>query len=157
MDHCCKIIGDPNLLISPSASYATGTLDSKIWDNPEAIYAVLHYAPNLPHLQGVLIAFFNGALETWVQFSSEFAPDGDITQATNSEQHRAFMLPTNDDNEGMLGGRRQALIRAPNMSQRSHNSQVCQIRIEISDYTGDKISVGVARPSRIGQSVPCDG
>ena len=34
----------------------------------------------------------------------------------------------------------------------------CQIRIEISDYTGDKISVGVARPSRIlGQSVPCDG
>ena len=32
----------------------------------------------------------------------------------------------------------------------------CQIRIEISDYTGDKISVGVARPSHIGQSVPCD-
>ena len=104
MDHCCKIIDDPDLLISPSASYATGTLDSKIWDNPEAIYAVLQYAPNLPHLQGVLIAFFNGALETWVQFSSEFAPDGDIAQATNSKQHRAFMLPTNDDNEGMLGG-----------------------------------------------------
>ena len=33
----------------------------------------------------------------------------------------------------------------------------CQIGIEISDYTGDKISVGVARPSCIGQSVPCDG
>ena len=41
MDYCCKIISDPDLLISPSASYATGTLDSKIWDNPEAIYAVL--------------------------------------------------------------------------------------------------------------------
>ena len=124
MDHCCKIISDPDLLISPSASYATGTLDSKIWDNPEAIYAVLQYAPNLPHLRGVLTAFFNGALETWVQFSSEFAPDGDITQATNSEQHCAFMLLTNDDNEGMLGGRRQALIQALNMSQRSHNSRV---------------------------------
>ena len=33
----------------------------------------------------------------------------------------------------------------------------CQIRNEISDYTGNKISVGVARPSHIlGQSVPCD-
>ena len=32
----------------------------------------------------------------------------------------------------------------------------CQIRIEIYDYTGDKISVGVARPSHIGQSVPHD-
>ena len=34
----------------------------------------------------------------------------------------------------------------------------CQIGVEISDYTGDKISVGVARPSHVlGQSVPCDG
>ena len=33
----------------------------------------------------------------------------------------------------------------------------CQIGIEISDYIGDKISVGVARPSHVGQSVPCDG
>ena len=33
----------------------------------------------------------------------------------------------------------------------------CQIRTEISNYTGDKISVGVARPSHVlGQSVPCD-
>ena len=33
----------------------------------------------------------------------------------------------------------------------------CQIGIEISDCTGDKISVGVARPSHVsGQSVPCD-
>ena len=27
----------------------------------------------------------------------------------------------------------------------------------ISNYTGDKISVGVTRLSHIGQSVPCDG
>ena len=34
----------------------------------------------------------------------------------------------------------------------------CQIGVEISDYTGDNISVGVARPSHaLGQSVPCDG
>ena len=31
-----------------------------------------------------------------------------------------------------------------------------QIGIEISNYTGNKISEGVARSSRIGQSVPCD-
>ena len=34
----------------------------------------------------------------------------------------------------------------------------CQIGIERSDYLGDKISVGVARPPHVlGQSVPCDG
>ena len=34
----------------------------------------------------------------------------------------------------------------------------CQIGIEIPDYTGDKISVGVTGPSHIlGQLVPCDG
>ena len=34
----------------------------------------------------------------------------------------------------------------------------CQIGIEITDYTGDKISVGVTGPSHVlGQSVPCDG
>ena len=34
----------------------------------------------------------------------------------------------------------------------------CQIGIERSDYLGDKISVGVARPSHVlGQSVPSYG
>ena len=35
---------------------------------------------------------------------------------------------------------------------------ICQIGVEISDCTGDKISVGVARPSHVlGRSVPCEG
>ena len=46
---------------------------------------------------------------------------------------------------------------ASGISCRFLGHRLCQIRIEISDYTGDKISVGVARPSHIGQSVPCDG
>ena len=37
------------------------------------------------------------------------------------------------------------------------DSGECQIGIEISDHTGDKISVGVTGSSHIGQSVPCDG
>ena len=38
-----------------------------------------------------------------------------------------------------------------------HEETSCQIGVEISDYTGNKISVGVARPSHaLGQSVPCD-
>ena len=45
---------------------------------------------------------------------------------------------------------------ASGISCRFLGHRLCQIRIEISDYTG-KISVGVARPSRIGQSVLCDG
>ena len=66
MDHCCKIINDPDLLLSPSVSYATGTLDGKGWDNLKAIYAIMRYAPTLLHLQEALIMFFEGALETWV-------------------------------------------------------------------------------------------
>ena len=57
------------------------------------------------------------------------------------------------------------LSLAPNSDLRETRSQrrglqlrSCQIGIEITDYTGDKILVGVARPSHIlRQSVPCDG
>jgi hypothetical protein len=60
-------------------------------------------APELPHLSSVLVAFFQGAAETWKCFISEFAPGGLIDEATADEKDFAWMPPTNDVNEGALG------------------------------------------------------
>jgi hypothetical protein len=38
--HCQKIISQLELLIGPEASHEKGSMDGKIWDRPEFIYAV---------------------------------------------------------------------------------------------------------------------
>ena len=76
--HCKKIITDPDLLLSPSASYVTGAMDGKLWERPEAVYTVQKMITSLPHIRGTLVAFFTGALQTWDWFTSEFVPEGDI-------------------------------------------------------------------------------
>jgi hypothetical protein len=48
--HCRAIIANPDLLISATTSYKTGSIDRKIWERPDAVYAVLSCAPCLPHL-----------------------------------------------------------------------------------------------------------
>ena len=59
--------------------------------------------PELPHRTSVLIAFLEGAADTWKCFTSEFAPGGLIDEATVEERDLAWMPPTNDMNEGALG------------------------------------------------------
>jgi hypothetical protein len=49
-DHCRMLIGYPELLYGPQASYEKGSVDGKLWDRPEAIYAVQAMANGLPHL-----------------------------------------------------------------------------------------------------------
>ena len=73
-----------------------------MWEWPEAMYAVLQLAKGLPHLWGTVIAFFEGALATWDQFTLEFAPGGMIANSTESERQQAWMGPSNDPNEGGL-------------------------------------------------------
>ena len=84
--HCKKIIADPDLLLSPSASYVTGAMDGKLWEQPEAVYAVQKMITSLPHIQGALVTFFTSALQTWDQFTSEFAPEGDIANLSKEER-----------------------------------------------------------------------
>ncbi|KZT32243.1 hypothetical protein SISSUDRAFT_964622, partial [Sistotremastrum suecicum HHB10207 ss-3] len=57
----------------------------------------------LPHLKPLLVAFFEGALETWRRFSAEFAEGGDIHSASPADRSDSWMPPTNDENEGALG------------------------------------------------------
>ncbi|KDQ13894.1 hypothetical protein BOTBODRAFT_175306 [Botryobasidium botryosum FD-172 SS1] len=84
------------------ALYETGVLDGKPWERPDVFYAVQRLAPQLPHLEGTLIAFLEGARDTWVHFTSEFEEGGKIASASTSEKRHAFMKPTNNDNEGVF-------------------------------------------------------
>ena len=63
--HCKKIIENPGLLLDLDATYVSGALYGKPWERPEAFYAIHSMLPTLPHLSGALVAFFEGALETW--------------------------------------------------------------------------------------------
>lgn len=38
--HCRKIIADPDFLLAPDASYEQGAMDGKLWERPDAVYAV---------------------------------------------------------------------------------------------------------------------
>jgi hypothetical protein len=121
--HCRTIISNPDLLLSSEASYTIGSLDGQIWERPDAFYAVHALTPRLPHLCGAMVSFFDGAVEKWMRFTSEFEAGGIIASASSAERHRAYMLPTNDANEGGLGEKRVSTRHAPNMTLESHNAR----------------------------------
>ncbi|KAF8597131.1 hypothetical protein BDV93DRAFT_513596 [Ceratobasidium sp. AG-I] len=78
----------------------------------------------LPSLQPIMVAFFNGALETWERFTTEFAADTVIAQATESQRENTWISPTNDVSEGALGQCRQMLRWAPTMTDEQRNARV---------------------------------
>ncbi|KDN43886.1 hypothetical protein RSAG8_05879, partial [Rhizoctonia solani AG-8 WAC10335] len=122
--HCRVIISNPNLLIASDASAATGALDGQPWDRPDVIYNILSLIPILPNIRPILVAFFQGALETWERFTSEFETGGLISQATEKQHKSAWIPATNDVSEGALGQCRQMLRRAPAMSDNQRNARV---------------------------------
>ncbi|KAF8869688.1 hypothetical protein BD779DRAFT_1614354 [Infundibulicybe gibba] len=132
--HCAAIIANPQLLLAPDADFTRGALDGSVWERPEAFFSVQLLAPSLPDLEGCLISCFEGALETWGRFSTEFTAGGTISRLTEGEKQRAWIPATNDHNEGALGGLRQALRRAPNMSLTSYNSWTMYKRNDTSSF-----------------------
>ncbi|KAH9894908.1 hypothetical protein C8Q73DRAFT_645769 [Cubamyces lactineus] len=131
-----KLIDDPSLLLEPNMTgpESTAAFDGKAWERPEVISTVLKMAPSLPHLRRLLVVFLKGALETWKRFTVEFAEGGAIDRASDEERDRAYMLPTNDHNEGALGSYRIWKRSNPNGSERYFNSQMkCTIN-ETEDF-----------------------
>ncbi|KDQ10140.1 hypothetical protein BOTBODRAFT_116269 [Botryobasidium botryosum FD-172 SS1] len=118
-----RFIADPGLALSPGASYETGTLDRKPWDRPDVVYVVQSMASSLPDLEGVFVAYCEGAVKVWERFTTEFAPGGAIDSASTIERLQAFMMPTNDDNEGALGQMQRGRRHAPNMTIEQHNAR----------------------------------
>ncbi|KDQ11676.1 hypothetical protein BOTBODRAFT_113985 [Botryobasidium botryosum FD-172 SS1] len=134
IDFLDLLLRDRQLLLSPSASYETGSLDGKPWERPEAIYAVQRLAPKLPHLEGALIAFLEGARDTWVRFTSEFAEGGKIATASASKKCCTFMKPTNDANEGALGAYHIDVRNKPRLSVEQHSAHKMYQRNDTSSF-----------------------
>ncbi|KAJ7446010.1 hypothetical protein B0H11DRAFT_2338181 [Mycena galericulata] len=61
-------------------------------------------ASKLPHLEQILVAFLKATIPAWRRFSKEFEPGGIIDSLTPAEKLLMFIPPTNDANEGLLGG-----------------------------------------------------
>ncbi|KAI0724950.1 hypothetical protein C8Q72DRAFT_749613, partial [Fomitopsis betulina] len=59
--HIAKLIEDPDLLLGPSATYETGSLDAIAWVRPDVILAIREMSPRLPVLRPMLVAFLKGA------------------------------------------------------------------------------------------------
>ncbi|KAG1718126.1 hypothetical protein EDB19DRAFT_1608513, partial [Suillus lakei] len=81
ISHLNHIVNDINLILAPDATYETLTLDGKPFERPEAFYAIQRLAldrETYPHFPQLLVAFFQGALDTWIRFSAEFAAGGAI-------------------------------------------------------------------------------
>jgi hypothetical protein len=100
--HIEGVIEDPELVVSADISHLTVSFDGQEWEDAAAIDAVVKLMPTLPHLKDIVVAFFRGALATWIRFSSEFAPGGLIDEASASERQAAWMPATNDVNEGWV-------------------------------------------------------
>ncbi|TEB28922.1 hypothetical protein FA13DRAFT_1755795 [Coprinellus micaceus] len=119
--------------------YSTGILSSfyleiQEWQRPDFIRVVHSMAPTLPHLSSLLRAFFSGAGKTWERFTSEFAPGGLIDEASLEEKELAWMLPTNDINEGALGSFRVMMRQQPQLSLSVQNAQAMYFRNETQAF-----------------------
>lgn len=117
-----RLIDNPDLLIGPDASYLTGSMDGIPWGDTDAVDTVMAMLPELPHIRGALVAFLEGALETWTRFSAEYAPDGVIARTSSSDRRRAWLPATNDINEGALGNLRLHARSKPNSTIFAHNA-----------------------------------
>jgi len=105
--HMEKIIENPDIILSPNATFVTASMNGKWWQNSGAVETILKQTGDLPHLKDLLVQFFKDACETWKCFATEFTPGGVIDEATDLQKELAWMPATNDVNEGILGSYRQ--------------------------------------------------
>ena len=78
---------------------------------------------DLPHLEELISAFFEGVLTTWHRFTVEFTPGRLIDMSSIDEKDEAWMPSTNDANEGALGSFRVYLQSKPSTTMASYNAQ----------------------------------
>ena len=122
-NHMKKIIAHPELLLGSDTTFENAELNGEEWRAADGMQRILELIPTLPHVRPLLLAFFQGALETWKRFTSEFAPGGLIDEATVEEKEMAWMPGTNDVNEGALGSFRGLMRRQPCLSLLQYNAQ----------------------------------
>ena len=124
LKHLEAIVKDPNILIGPNATWATATLDGQPWYNPEPIEVILRERDQYPHLEAALVAFFEGALETWKTFTRDVLDNPTLSASTPEQRHMAFRRPANDLNEGALGLLRRAYRAFPRITFAQLNARL---------------------------------
>ena len=122
--HMKAVINNPDLLLGRQASHNIGTLYGDKWDNEEVIEFIRADQDSFPHLRELLIAFFQGALETWEEFTKDICNDPKVTGATPEQRCLAFRHPTNDQNEGALGVLRREYRAYPNITFNMVNAKL---------------------------------
>jgi hypothetical protein len=138
--HLSTLITDVDTILGPATEYKTATLNGKPFERPEAVYVIQRLASDTltyPHLHRLLKAFLEGAKETWIRFTSEFAPGGLIDRSSASNWRSAFMRMTNDVNEGALGTVHTSFRRAPHMSLSHFNSRFMYKKNATGSYIAD--------------------
>ena len=120
--HMKAVINNPDLLLSGSPKVAT--LYGEDWDNPNVIEVIKTGQDSLPHLRELLIAFFQGALETWNRFTEDISEDPKVTGVTPEQRCLAFRHPTNDQDEGALGLLRRECRAYPNITFNMVNAKL---------------------------------
>ncbi|KAJ7094953.1 hypothetical protein C8R44DRAFT_951203, partial [Mycena epipterygia] len=134
--HLEKVINDPKLITGPETTYKTATLNGRLWQKPEVVYAALHRISewDLIYVDELLVAYCKGALITLARFTTEWADDGAISKLSPENMERAWLEVTNDGNESQLGILRQASKSSPNMTLTYHNALQMYKTNGTSDY-----------------------
>jgi hypothetical protein len=134
LTHLDKLILDPDLLLGQNPKAAKAAVDGSEWIESRVFTAIANNSTNLPHLRDVLVEFLKAARVTWERFISEFAEGGQVESLTPHEMILAFMPPTNDANEGILGTWRVWHRRFPRLTQDRFNAIVMVRRNGTEDW-----------------------
>ncbi|KAF8601793.1 hypothetical protein BDV93DRAFT_414312, partial [Ceratobasidium sp. AG-I] len=132
--HLQSLIDDPLLLLGPTITEVTGTLDGSEWDNPQVLNTLRIHESMLPYISDLLVAFCRGALQTWIRFTEEFLPNGPLLSLTPEQAEKAFMPPTNDSNEGALGTWRVWTRKFPRLALHRFNAIIINRANETEAY-----------------------
>jgi hypothetical protein len=114
--HIRKLIANTDLLLTPDASARDAAFLGAPWGCLEVMQHIWDSPDTYPNLDVLLVEFLEGALETWDRFISEFAEDGGIVGLTTLQLGRAFALSTNCICEGDLAQTKEALVKAPTVT-----------------------------------------
>ncbi|TFK16613.1 hypothetical protein FA15DRAFT_606812 [Coprinopsis marcescibilis] len=126
-------IAEPSILLG-STNYKTATANGLPWHSEAVVKQAHSLIPSFPKFEEMFVAGLKGASETWMRFTSEFAPGGLIDEATQQERDLAWLSPTNDINEGALGSFRLMMRKQPQLSLLGHNSQAMYFQNDTSDF-----------------------
>jgi hypothetical protein len=137
------VIEEPSIWTADAVSYENGSLDGKEWDewDVKVLTAVKTFAPKLPDLTFAIIAFVEGARETFVErFSDEFKAGNGIDELTVAERDELYFSSTNDANEGGLGSWRRGQCRRPAETLHKFNASFISAQNDTETFIAKKLT-----------------